>query len=107
MRQKSMKASLISHRRARSLNDLIEINEPSQLTVDSDNNLTEEVDESMCRVEVGEADLAYENPYENDEKSTAVKYSYAPKCLVLLSRVHDFRILKVNFESFYPHTWSH
>jgi len=53
------------------------------------------IDEDMCRVEGGgDTDAKQENSTD-DKTSRNLKYSYAPKCLVLLSRVHDFRILKV------------
>ena len=62
------------------------------------------IDEAMCRVEGGDTDSIVDTV--NDSKTSyKMKYLYAPKCLVLLSRVHDFRILKVCFAGllmFYP-----
>ena len=53
------------------------------------------IDEDMCRVEGGDTNGVLDS-LSDDKTSRNSKYSYAPKCLVLLSRVHDFRILKVN-----------
>ena len=47
------------------------------------------IDEEMCRVENREI---FENSDIDDSK---MQFKYAPKCLVLLSRVQDFKILKV------------
>ena len=79
--------SVVSIRRAKSENDIIENSILSLDGVVGD----EFIDEDMCRVEGGDSDSM------NDNKTLSnKKYSYAPKCLVLLSRVHDFRILKVS-----------
>jgi len=50
------------------------------------------IDEDMCRVENEDTAYISEPSVSGDSKTD---FKYAPKCLVLLSRVHDFKILKV------------
>lgn len=64
-------------------------------TANGETGASEEIlDEDMYKVEVGDSDEVTDSA--NAEKTLTKKNSYAPKCLVLLSRVHDFRILKVS-----------
>lgn len=51
------------------------------------------IDEQMCRVENEDTNELHEKLDVDDSEITS---KYAPKCLVLLSRIQDFRILKVN-----------
>ena len=53
----------------------------------------EYIDEDMCRVENEDEDYSLETISNEASKKDS---KYAPKCLVLLSRVHDFRVLKVS-----------
>ena len=84
--------SVISIRRAKSENDIVESGLSTFETVVGE----EFIDEDMCRVEGGDTDEVVESLTVN-KKMAKLKHSYAPKCLILLSRVHDFRILKVIF----------
>ena len=52
------------------------------------------IDEDMCRVE--NEDLGYVSELASVSRDSKTDSKYAPKCLVLLSRVHDFKILKVS-----------
>ena len=57
----------------------------------TDNSAVDEyIDEDMFRVANEDMDS---QPISSDESKKDLKY--APKCLVLLSRVNDFRVLKV------------
>ncbi|XP_078483997.1 myotubularin-related protein 5-like isoform X3 [Ciona intestinalis] len=49
----------------------------------------EYVDEAMCRVDTGEG-----NDNDLDARNNKTKPTFAPKCLVILSRINDFRVLK-------------
>lgn len=55
------------------------------------------VDDAMCKVKNGEED---ENDQDVSEKNADTSVMFAPKCLVLLSRVKDFRVLKVRTNQF-------
>ena len=52
------------------------------------------IDEDMCRVENEDTGYVSEPTVSGDAKKD---FKYAPKCLVLLSRIQDFKILKVSF----------
>ena len=86
--QRKFKSSVI--RRVKSENSVVDGNVCNAETGASD----EVIDEDMYKVEVGDTDGITESL--NNEKTLSQKNLYAPKCLVLLSRVHDFRILKVS-----------
>ena len=73
-------------------------------SVDCENNVSivengidcshgEDVDDDMCRVEDEDTGYIFEP---SDPVDTKKDFKYAPKCLVLLSRVQDFKVLKVS-----------
>jgi len=65
----------------------------NSLSPTNNSRVEEDVDESLFRVEISESDDAekFLTKSLNDDEA---EFLYAPKCLVLLSRVCDFKVLK-------------